>query len=114
MSVRPFGIRLARHHAAGIVDETIEAAEMVDRFVDDTPHIVRFRKVAPDKEDFVAGAAHFIGKLLGRIGAGIVVQAHARADLGEGPNQGRPDSCRSAGDEHRLALEVGNSEAVEH
>src|SRR5262249_36631607 len=102
--------RDASEHAAGIVDQPVEAAEMLCRVLDHTGDVGRFREIALHEEDVATRLANLRGKLLRGLAALVVVQPDLRLLLGIGARQRSTYAGRGARDENGLAGEVGNGE----
>ena len=104
------GIGDAAEHAAGIVDQAVEPAEMLGRLLDDAGDVGRKREIALGDERPRRPLADFGSQLFGRFAAFVVVQADLAALLGIGAGKCCADAGRGAGDQHGLAGEIGDGE----
>ena len=90
MLVVHVGIGHAADHAAGIVDEAVEPAEMLRAFLDHAVDVGGDARIALDEQGLAAAVADGLGQLFGGIPARIVVQRDAPFLRGIGQRKAAP------------------------
>ena len=108
-------VRLERgnsaEHQTGIVDKPVETAKTSRRLGDDPVAFARICDVALDCKRFAAAGLDLtLDRERGRL-ARMIADRDPGALLGEAQRHRRPDASRAAGDENRLAGEIGNDDS---